>query len=117
MALPIRARRIQSRLNQNNRQFGEDVYKRQVRVMLTFLDEDEVASRIDELAAAIFSKVPCGVGSKGALKISEAELLEVLKHGAAWAVKKGYGEREDLECIEDGGKLPHACLLYTSRCV
>ena len=86
-----------------------------VRVMLTFLDEDEVASCIDELAAAIFSKVPCGVGSKGALKISEAELLEVLKQGAAWAVKKGYGEREDLECIEDGGKLPHADPSAVSR--
>jgi len=79
-----------------------------VRVMLTFIEEKEVASCIDELTAALFSKVPSGVGSKGALKISETELLSVLAKGALWAVKKGYGRSEDLECIEEGGTLPHA---------
>ncbi|WP_213698194.1 RtcB family protein [Acetomicrobium sp.] len=79
-----------------------------VRVMLTFIEEKEVASCIDELTAALFSRVPCGVGSKGALKISETELLSVLAKGALWAVKKGYGRSEDLECIEERGTLPHA---------
>jgi tRNA-splicing ligase RtcB len=79
-----------------------------VRVMLTFIEEKEVASCIDELTAELFSRVPCGVGSKGALKISETELLSVLAKGALWAVKKGYGRSEDLECIEERGTLPHA---------
>lgn len=79
-----------------------------VRVMLTFIEEKEVASCIDELTAALFSRVPSGVGSKGALKISETELLSVLAKGALWAVKKGYGRSEDLECIEERGTLPHA---------
>ena len=48
-----------------------------VRVMLTFLDQDEMKPHIDELTAAIFTKVPCGVGSKGAIKIGESDLLDV----------------------------------------
>jgi len=86
-----------------------------VRVMLTFLDQDEVKPHIDELTAAIFTKVPCGVGSKGAIKIGESYLLDVLANGALWAVKKGYGTKEDLECIEESGRLPHANASYVSK--
>jgi len=86
-----------------------------VRVMLTFLDQDEVKPHIDELTAAIFTKVPCGVGSKGAIKIGESDLLDVLANGALWAVKKGYGTKEDLECIEESGRLPHANASYVSK--
>ena len=86
-----------------------------VRVMLTFLDQDEVKPHIDELTAAIFTKVPCGVGSRGAIKIGESDLLDVLANGALWAVKKGYGTKEDLECIEESGRLPHANASYVSK--
>jgi len=86
-----------------------------VRVMLTFLDQDEVKPHIDELTAAIFTKVPCGVGSKGAIKKGESDLLDVLANGALWAVKKGYGTKEDLECIEESGRLPHANASYVSK--
>jgi len=86
-----------------------------VRVMLTFLDQDEIKPHIDELTAAIFTKVPCGVGSKGAIKIGESDLLDVLANGALWAVKKGYGTKEDLECIEERGRLPHADASYVSK--
>jgi len=86
-----------------------------VRVMLTFLDQDEMKPHIDELTAAIFTKVPCGVGSKGAIKIGESDLLDVLANGALWAVKKGYGTKEDLECIEERGRLPHADASYVSK--
>lgn len=86
-----------------------------VRVMLTFLDQDEVKPHIDELTAAIFTKVPCGVGSKGAIKIGESDLLDVLANGALWAVKKRYGTKEDLECIEESGRLPHANASYVSK--
>jgi len=86
-----------------------------VRVMLTFLDQDEVKPHIDELTAAIFTKVPCGVGSKGAIKIGESDLRDVLANGALWAVKKGYGTKEDLECIEESGRLPHANASYVSK--
>jgi tRNA-splicing ligase RtcB len=35
-------------------------------------------------------------------------MSQVLERGAVWAVEQGYGEREDLEVIEEGGRLPWA---------
>jgi tRNA-splicing ligase RtcB len=53
--------------------------------------------------------VPAGVGSQGAIAtLSERDLDEVLRDGAAWAVRHGYGEPEDLEHTEATGCLPGA---------
>ncbi|HII14324.1 MAG TPA: RtcB family protein, partial [Nanoarchaeota archaeon] len=41
-------------------------------------------------------------------KITKEDLQLILKEGAEWAVKKGFGKKEDLEKTEDGGKMTFA---------
>lgn len=71
-----------------------------VRTHLTGLPREEVVARREELADRLFHKIPAGVGSTGALRLSEAELNRMLTRGAAWAVERGYGRPEDLDRIE-----------------
>lgn len=43
------------------------------------------------------------MGSKGKLRLTRAQLQEVLETGAKWAVENGYGREEDLKHIEEQG--------------
>ncbi len=61
-----------------------------------------------ELLHSLFRTIPSGIGNKGKLRLSKNELDEVLKEGAQWAVKKGYGFKEDYLCTEEDGKLNEA---------
>lgn len=79
-----------------------------VRLMLADMDAEEIASKLELLAAALFNAVPSGVGSSGALRLKEKDLKDVLAQGARWAVKRGYGVEADLEHIEEGGGLASA---------
>ena len=57
----------------------------------------------------MYRRVPTGVGSsRRDLALSTRELGDVLEHGAAWAVRRGFGRAGDLERIEEGGRLPGA---------
>jgi tRNA-splicing ligase RtcB len=47
--------------------------------------------------------VPAGTGREGFVRISKQEFRSVLRDGAAWAVKNGYGTAEDLTFTEAGG--------------
>jgi tRNA-splicing ligase RtcB len=78
------------------------------RVVRSNLKTRDLRPRIRELVQALFHNIPSGVGSKGALRLSEAELRRVLREGARWAVENGYGSPEDLERTEDGGRLEGA---------
>jgi len=79
-----------------------------VRLMRSGLTRADVQPKIRELVAAIFSRVPSGVGSKGVLRLSEGEMKQVLRKGAAWAVQQGFGRPEDLEFIEEHGRMEPA---------
>jgi tRNA-splicing ligase RtcB len=57
---------------------------------------------------ALFAAVPSGVGAHGPFRLGQSELRKVFAQGARWAVGKGYGERADLEKVEDGGALAEA---------
>jgi len=74
-----------------------------VRLLRTNLGEDEVRPKIRELINHLFSNVPSGLGSEGKIRTSEKEMDEVLTSGAGWAVKKGYGSRQDLDVTEEMG--------------
>jgi len=71
-----------------------------IRTNLTF---DEVKDKIKELIDELFKNIPCGVGSKGKLKLTYEQLDEVLKRGVNWAVENGYGIKEDIEHMEEQG--------------
>lgn len=62
----------------------------------------------DELASELFEHIPAGVGSTGALELTFNEMDDMLEGGAAWAVAEGYGTREDLERIEEHGRMAGA---------
>ncbi len=54
----------------------------------------------------MFQQVPTGVGSaRRDLRVTGAEMRALLELGARWAVKKGFGSRDDLERIEEGGAI------------
>jgi tRNA-splicing ligase RtcB len=76
-----------------------------VRLLRTNLVDTEIKSKIKELVRAIFNNVPSGVGSTGKIRIDEREVKEVLVDGAQWALRKGFGWKEDVEHIEARGAL------------
>ncbi|MDZ7291940.1 MAG: intein-containing RctB family protein [candidate division KSB1 bacterium] len=79
-----------------------------VRLMASSLTRDEVEPKIQELVKALFHHVPTGVGSEGKVKLSQKELEEVMTKGAQWSVKNGYGDKDDLEFIEENGQIDGA---------
>ena len=79
-----------------------------VRLMKTDLSYENVKDSIQTLTEVIYRTVPVGVGSRGDIKLGKKGLRRVCSEGASWAVKAGYGFEEDLEVIEDGGKLEFA---------
>ncbi len=74
----------------------------------TNLSYKEVKDKLKELVPALFNSVPCGVGSKGKLRLQDNELDQVLINGCEWAVENSYGVKEDLKHIEENGKMPGA---------
>src|SRR5947208_7484322 len=63
---------------------------------------------MEALVDALYTAIPTGVGSRGELTLDANALDHVLARGAAWAVKTGYGDSEDLARIESGGGLEGA---------
>lgn len=76
-----------------------------VRLIRTNLDEKDVRPRLKELVNELFRAVPSGVGSEGVVKLSNAELDEVLTEGVYWAIRNGYGWSEDAEVCEENGRM------------
>ena len=89
-----------------------------VRTLLTGLTVDDVSPMIGPLIDRLFEHIPAGVGSEGRIRLTPERLDEVLVGGAVWAVEKGYGIQEDLEHIEENGRLPGAdpgCVSDTAK--
>lgn len=63
----------------------------------------DAAPRLAELADSLYRTIPAGVGKEGHIKLGIQQLDQVLKGGAQWAVKQGYGQAADLEFIEEQG--------------
>lgn len=79
-----------------------------VRTMKTGLTREEVVPRLAKLADEFFRRVPAGVGSEGLIRLTPSQIDEMLVGGAEWAVKNGYGTREDLNYIEENGRMDGA---------
>lgn len=80
-----------------------------VRLMRTHLTLDEIKPRIKDIINALYNAIPSGIGSSGAIsKLSAHEETHLLLEGAAWAVGRGYGKTDDLQFIEDSGRMPGA---------
>ena len=79
-----------------------------VRLLRTELDAADVVPRVRALVDGLYAKIPTGVGSAATVTLTAADLTAVMQEGAAWAVARGYGDRDDLANIESGGQLPGA---------
>jgi tRNA-splicing ligase RtcB len=79
-----------------------------VRALRTGLTLDDIQPVKTRLADALFHTVPAGVGSRGKLRLNAKEMDEMLAGGARWAVERGYGLPEDLERIEERGRMEGA---------
>ncbi|MGQ9631717.1 MAG: RtcB family protein [bacterium] len=77
-----------------------------VRLVRTDLEFKEVEGHIKEITDLLYRNIPCGVGSKGDIKLSDGEMKKMLRDGAKWAVERGYGWESDLEATEERGALP-----------
>lgn len=80
-----------------------------VRLLRSNLDKEGVVSNLPSLVQQLFKTIPCGVGSQHRGKFfSESDFAGVLSDGARWAVGQGMGHEEDLDYIEEGGRLTYA---------
>ena len=86
-----------------------------VRVLRTDFTYDEIKNRIKELVDEIFRNVPSGVGSEGKIRLSHKEMDRVFEEGAEWAVENGYGWPEDLEHMEENGRMKNADASFVSQ--
>lgn len=76
-----------------------------VRTMRTGMRREEIEPYIGKLVDRLFAIVPAGVGSEGKIRLNPRQIDEVLVGGAQWAVSQGYGYKEDLRYIEEGGMM------------
>ena len=76
-----------------------------VRMIRSNLGMADIEDKLDELTEKLFKNIPSGVGSKGKIRLEQDEINDVLDYGAEWAVKNGYGWEEDLEVLEENGRM------------
>jgi tRNA-splicing ligase RtcB len=79
-----------------------------MRLVRTDLTWPEVKPQLRKLVEALAGRVPAGVGSEGFVRIDHDEFREVLREGARWAVRRGFGVPADLTYTEAGGCLEAA---------
>jgi len=63
---------------------------------------------LDDLANALNYFCPSGVGEKGSLQVSDAELEAVCRQGSRWALKQGFASEADLRRTEESGNVEGA---------
>jgi tRNA-splicing ligase RtcB len=79
-----------------------------VRTLHTGLTPRDVMHVQDRLADILYQRIPAGLGSTGALHLSDSEMDAMLSSGAQWAVERGYGHAADLERTEEHGRMAGA---------
>jgi len=79
-----------------------------VRVLKSNLDQKEIQPYLDKLATEIQNQVPSGLGRGRRIKLSTEQINKILEGGVPYLVKRGYGEKEDVENCEADGCLKEA---------
>ncbi len=76
-----------------------------IRMLRTNIPVEEFLKKREEAVNELFRNVPTGVGKRGAIKLDNERLMEVLEKGAQWMVREGFGKKEDYIFTESEGKL------------
>jgi len=79
-----------------------------VRLLRSNFKADDIRPKLPKLLDAVFHNVPSGVGEGGKIKLTTAQMRDVLERGAAWAVDNGYGTKCDIDHLEERGAMKGA---------
>ena len=79
-----------------------------VRLIKTGLVLEDIKDKISKIVNTLYYDVPSGVGSKGEIRLSKGEEKKLLVKGAKWAVSRGLGIKDDLDCCEEFGAIEGA---------
>jgi tRNA-splicing ligase RtcB len=79
-----------------------------VRTLMTGLAAPEVEAVRDVLASDLARSIPAGLGREGKFSLDPVEMDRMLSGGAVWALTRGWGSPDDLERIEEGGRVADA---------
>jgi tRNA-splicing ligase RtcB len=79
-----------------------------VRLLASRIEFEAAKGLLGDLATALDHYCPSGVGGKGALRMTEAELDTVCREGSRWALKQGYATEADVRRTEESGRLDGA---------
>lgn len=80
-----------------------------VRMLSTDLRVGDVRPRLRELVETLFEAIPSGVGStRPDLQLGERDLDELMEQGLGWALERGLATEEDLERVEERGRIAGA---------
>lgn len=78
------------------------------RILLSECSEKEVRPNLERLTTEIQKEVPSGIGRGRQIKLSVEQINRILEGGVPYLVKQGYGEKEDVENCEAGGRMEQA---------
>jgi len=74
-----------------------------VRLLGSRISHEAARPWLDDLATALNQFCPSGVGGKGAVRMTDAELIAVCRQGSRWALKQGFASEADLRRTEESG--------------
>ncbi|MBD3252900.1 RNA-splicing ligase RtcB [Candidatus Pacearchaeota archaeon] len=76
-----------------------------VRLLRTNLTLNDIGKRKKEILHSLFRTIPSGVGRGSKMNLTKKDLDDVLREGAQWVVKKGYGFKDDYIHTEELGRM------------
>lgn len=79
-----------------------------VRLLASSIQVNEAEDHLEDLASALDSFCPSGVGVKGAIALTNDDLNAVCRLGSRWALKRGFATEEDIRRTEENGCLEGA---------
>ncbi|MCP6719516.1 MAG: RtcB family protein [Patescibacteria group bacterium] len=79
-----------------------------VRLLKSRQTEEEIRPHLEKLATEIQKEVPSGLGRGRKVKLSIRQIDQILEEGVPGLVKQGYGNKDDIENCESGGRLEQA---------
>ncbi|MFH1209432.1 MAG: RtcB family protein [archaeon] len=77
-------------------------------MLSTDLKVSDLLKKRTDVINEVYKNVPSGVGEGGKIKVSKDVLKDVLKNGINWAVKEGYGKKDDALRTEENGCMKSA---------
>jgi len=86
-----------------------------VRLVTTWLGEEEVRPRVAELMHELMRRIPQGTNDRGALTVTPRELAELVERGVPWLVERGLATELDVQRTEEYGAVPGASADTVSR--